>query len=189
MSDSGGRDRARDRTILDHDLTPEELAERQRRRAERRARGEAFVECGCGNKHWGLLGAAGIVAWRPADAPRRSEPEVLLQLRVSWSHQGGTWAVPGGAINRGETAWEGAVREFAEEAGFAALREPSGSHVLRHPDWSYTTFVAEVADPNVEILPNTESEQLQWVPLSEVGEFDLMPPFREALPDLLALIH
>lgn len=187
MSDNGER-------------TPEELAERDLRRAERRARGEAFVDCACGNKHWGLLGAAGILAWRTADfagdgggieAPdqvRRSEPDVLMQLRVSWSHRGGTWAVPGGAINRGETAWEGAVREFTEESGFDALKEPTGSHVLQHPDWVYTTFVAQVDDPNVELVPNDESEDLRWVPISEVASLDLMEPFRAALPTLRALI-
>ncbi len=179
--------RARDRTIPDSELTPEELAERELRRAERRARGEAFVECACGNKHWGLLGAAGVMAWRPPEAGR-PEPEVLMQLRVSWSHEGGTWAVPGGAINRGETVWEGAVREFAEESGFDSLHDPNGSHILEHPDWSYTTFVAQVEDPGVELVANRESEDLRWVPVSQIANLDLMPQFRAALPELLAFI-
>lgn len=178
MSDSAGGE-----------LSPQELAERERRRAQRRARGEDFVDCACGNKHWGLLGAAGILAWRPADALERVEPEVLMQLRVSWSHHGGTWAVPGGAINRGETAWEGALREFAEEAGFAELNEPNGSHVLEHPDWSYATFVAQVLDPRVKILANNESEDLRWVPVSQVAELGLIPPFRDALPELIRFIR
>lgn len=179
-------------------LRSTERREDQRHRAERHARGDGFVNCACGSKHWGLLGAAGILAWRPGSAQERAEspnyqlaaePEVLLQLRVSWSHEGGTWAVPGGAINRGETAWEGAIREFSEEAGFSEFREPSGSHVLEHPDWSYTTFVAQVADPNVEPVANRESEDLRWVPVSRVEDLELMAPFRAALPDLLALIR
>ncbi|VEI12944.1 NUDIX domain-containing protein [Trueperella bialowiezensis] len=154
------------------------------KRAERLYRGEAFVDCGCGARHWGLFGAAGIAAWRPA----ATEPEMLLQLRVAWSHHGGTWAVPGGAINRGETPWQGALREFSEEAGFHDLADPSGHSVLQHPDWSYTTFVAQVADPHVRVVANKESDQLIWVPLSRLTDYELLPAFRNALPDLLQLI-
>lgn len=203
--------------------------------------GDGFIECRCGQRHWGLLGAAGILAWRPApsanavasangsagavsagavfaddavacpdadarlDTPARPDPrrdarahpetsehagavEVLVQLRAGWSHHGGTWGVPGGAIDVGESPWEGALREFFEETGIGELEPPTDSHVLAHPDWSYTTFVAKMADPGADVVINPESADLRWVKASELEALDLLPPFRRALPELLAHI-
>ena len=98
---------ARDRRASDH--------ERGRARSIRRP-GDGWVECGCGQRHWGLNGAAGLLVWRRA---RRggSGLEVLLQLRAEWTHQGGTWGLPGGAVSDGESPAQGALRECEEETG------------------------------------------------------------------------
>ena len=77
---------------------------------------DGFLLCGCGRRHWGLGGAAGLAAFRE----RAGRREVLLQLRSPWSHGGATWGVPGGAIEWCESPWEGAVREFGEETGIGA---------------------------------------------------------------------
>ena len=47
-------------------------------------------------------------------------PAVLLQHRAPWSHQGGTWGLPGGARDSHETPEEAAKREAHEEAGLSA---------------------------------------------------------------------
>ena len=47
-------------------------------------------------------------------------PAVLLQHRAVWSHQGGTWGLPGGARDSHESPEETAVREAHEEAGLLA---------------------------------------------------------------------
>ncbi|WP_300047458.1 NUDIX domain-containing protein [Trueperella sp.] len=170
-----------------------------------RRSGDSFVECRCGQRHWGLFGAAGIMAWRPGaprnDAGRAGTPsgreasgepgtegEVLMQLRVDWSHHGGTWGVPGGAIDVGESPWEGALREFFEETGIRELEPPSGRHVLAHPDWSYTTFVAKIADPGADVVANPESAALRWVKVSQLADLNLIAPFRQALPELLSYL-
>ena len=66
-----------------------------------------WATCEHGHAHWGRRGAAGLLL---ADGGR-----VLLQLRARWSHQGGTWSIPGGARERGETAVQAALREAHEE--------------------------------------------------------------------------
>ena len=45
---------------------------------------------------------------------------MLLQHRAPWSHQGGTWGLPGGARDSHETPEQAAVREAHEEAGLPA---------------------------------------------------------------------
>ncbi|MBR5951055.1 MAG: NUDIX domain-containing protein, partial [Actinomycetaceae bacterium] len=81
---------------------------------------DAFLLCSCGSRHWGLHGAAGICALRK----HKERIQVLLQLRAPWSHSGGTWAIPGGAIEWEEDAYEGALREFCEETGI----DPANVH-------------------------------------------------------------
>ena len=57
-------------------------------------------------------GAAGLLLRDRHDGVDR----VVLQHRAWWSHQGGTWGIPGGARDSDETAVAAALRESAEEA-------------------------------------------------------------------------
>ena len=81
--------------------------------------GDGWVVSDNGAHYWGRYGAAGLLL----RAPRPDgTPAVLLQHRAVWSHQGGTWGLPGGARDSHETAEETAVREAREEAGLPAER-------------------------------------------------------------------
>ena len=75
--------------------------------------GHGWVYCDCGQRHWGIHGAAGLLLVR-TDTP---EPLVLLQLRAGWTHGGGTWALPGGALDSHEDSVMAAAREAYEETG------------------------------------------------------------------------
>src|ERR1700712_5837404 len=84
-----------------------------------RGDGDGWVVSDTGNPYWGRYGAAGLLLRAPRpDGP----PAVLLQHRAVWSHQGGTWALPGGARDSHETPEQTAVREAHEEAGLTAGR-------------------------------------------------------------------
>src|SRR4051794_6411346 len=91
--------------------------------------GDGWGDRAGGQRHWGLLGAAGLLLTRRGGDGRPTA--VVLQHRVEWSHHGGTWGVPGGARHPHETAQEAALREAAEEAGIppAAVRVRA-AHVL-----------------------------------------------------------
>lgn len=136
-----------------------------------------------GERYWGRFGAAGLLAY---DAARG----VLLQHRVAWSHFGGTWGLPGGALHEGETALVGAVREAQEEAGV-----PDGSvrarftSVLDLEIWSYTTVVADVVEPFEPVISDPESVALAWVPVEEVDALPLHPGFGAAWPRLRSLLE
>lgn len=153
----------------------------------RRKGADGFILCPCGSEHWGLAGAAGILAFR-----ERESIEVLVQLRAEWSHSGGTWSNPGGAIGWSETPLEGALREFEEETAIGAgSLDVVGSIVRDHGDWRYTTFAArcETAEP----VPNDESLALEWASLDDLlqGRLDrpVHPAFAEDLPRLAEVIR
>lgn len=144
--------------------------------------GDAWVVAPTGEKYWGRFGAAGLLV---VDADRG----VLLQHRVAWSHFGGTWGLPGGALHEGETALVGALREAQEEAGVpdGATRARFTS-VLDLGIWSYTTVIADVRVPFEPVISDPESVALEWVPVEEVAARPLHPGFAEAWPGLRDLL-
>jgi 8-oxo-dGTP pyrophosphatase MutT (NUDIX family) len=133
--------------------------------------GDAWVVADSGERYWGRFGAAGLLA---LDADRG----VLLQHRVSWSHFGDTWALPGGARHEDESAYAAALREAAEEAGVpAASILPRFESVLDLDIWSYTTVIADVTAPFEPVISDPESKALAWVAPDEVDRLPLHPGF------------
>jgi 8-oxo-dGTP pyrophosphatase MutT (NUDIX family) len=147
-----------------------------------RGDGNGWVDCRCGQRHWGRHGAAGLLLTRPgADGP-----EALLQLRSAWTHQGGTWGLPGGARDGHESAVQAALREALEEAGV----DPAGVTVLGedrgddHTTWSYTYVLAGAGADQAARAMNRESDAVEWVPIGQVVERALHPAFALAWPRL-----
>ena len=145
--------------------------------------GDGFVTLADGSQRWGRFGAAGILARHVDDD---GEPHYFLALRSSWTHKGGTWAVPGGALNHGETPLEGALREFAEEIGHVIdAYEVSEIHEDDHGGWTYTTLVVDVPqrfDPPAAL--SWETAEARWVPASQLVELELFEAFRSTLTRL-----
>lgn len=144
--------------------------------------GDAWVIAESGEKYWGRFGAAGLLAYDPARG-------ILLQHRVSWSHFGGTWGLPGGALHEGESAIAGAIREAQEEAGVpdGAVRARFTS-VLDLGIWAYTTVVADVRVPFEPVISDPESVALEWVPVDQVDSRPLHPGFGASWSALRALL-
>jgi 8-oxo-dGTP diphosphatase len=151
--------------------------------------GDGWVDCVCGNKHWGLFGAAGVALV--------DKGSILLQLRASWVHNGGTWGIPGGARDSHEEIIHAALREAHEEIGL------NPSHVTarreycdNHGSWSYTTVICSIADGYSHILEtlidpafhNEETQEMRWVKFTELDSLELHPSFKKSLPHLLPII-
>ena len=144
--------------------------------------GDAWVVAPTGEKYWGRFGAAGLLAHDP-------ERGVLLQHRVSWSHFGGTWGIPGGARHEGESAADAAIRESQEEAGVPdGVLAPVFTSVLDLGIWSYSTLVATVTTPFEPVIADPESNALEWVPVDRVDELPLHPGFAASWPALRAAL-
>jgi 8-oxo-dGTP diphosphatase len=140
--------------------------------------GDAWVEGPDGTRYWGAFGAAGLVVFHP-------EAGILLQHRAEWSHHGGTWGIPGGAIRQGEDAISGALREAHEEAGVPSeLVAVLFTHIFDLGFWSYTTVVVRADEIFAPIIGDAESEALAWIALSDVESFPLHPGFAASWPAL-----
>lgn len=131
-------------------------------------------------RFWGAHGAAGLLLHHP-------DAGVLLQLRVPWSHFGGTWGIPGGARKRAETAVDAALREADEEAGVPPAEvEVLGRHVRDLGYWSYTTVLGRARTLLLPRVGDAESTEVRWVPVAEVTDLPLHPGFALAWPVLRA---
>lgn len=150
-----------------------------------RGDGDGWVLSDDGGHFWGRHGAAGLLLRAPgADGT----PAVLLQHRAPWSHQGGTWGLPGGARDSHETVEEAAVREAEEEAGLTAdlvtVRTTVVTAIAPGGQWTYTTVIADASEL-LETVPNRESAELRWVPVDEVVDLPLHPGFAASWGQLL----
>jgi 8-oxo-dGTP diphosphatase len=148
-----------------------------------------------GGRHWGPRGAAGVLPWT-------TTPDggvwVLLSHRSPHVQAGGTWSTFGGAIDTGETPWQAAIRETAEEIRGIDVGGGTVTAELKAPcphgcGWTYTTFAVRVepaADhpPRVRVAHGHtawETAGLAWVPADRVDAHDdLHPGLRAAWPAL-----
>lgn len=144
--------------------------------------GDGWVQCACGNKHWGLNGAAGILILRGT--------EILLQHRAPWVHNGDTWGIPGGARDSHESTIEGAFREAVEETGIDIdLLKPLHTFTDDHGSWKYETVIARASDGLVAHEVNDESHEVRWVEIETVSELPLHPSFANSWPELKKLLN
>lgn len=127
--------------------------------------------------------AAGIIL-QSSDGTR-----ILVGLRAEWLEFGGTWSIPGGLLDPGETPLVGAVRETCEELGIDVWTFADAVRDLRVLDrvWKpgrggyYTTFVAECDLDLDEIEIDDETTAVAWIPRRVLRELDLHPGFARAI--------
>jgi 8-oxo-(d)GTP phosphatase len=114
-----------------------------------------------------LIRAAGAVAWRPgADG---AEPEVLLVHRKKYDD----WSLPKGKTEPGEPLPVTAVREVFEEGGarlvlgrrLTSVRYQAGGRPKRVHYWA-----ARVSGVDTRAVPNSEVDQVTWLPATRARE-------------------
>jgi 8-oxo-dGTP diphosphatase len=143
--------------------------------------GDGWVQCACGNKHWGLNGAAGILLLRGH--------EILFQHRAPWVHNGDTWGIPGGARDSHESVLEAAIREAKEETGIDPVHlTPIQTFSDDHGTWRYDTVIASATDLLIAHELNDESHEVRWVHIDQVDTLTLHPSFEKSWPELKRLI-
>lgn len=111
----------------------------------------------------------------------------LLLVRRGRGRAQGSWGVPGGAVQVGETLVEAVVRELAEETGIEGVCGPllGVTELLEDADGphqvilTYRVSLLEAAEP----MAGDDAAEACWVPLSEVIDHRLAPGLAELLHD------
>lgn len=149
---------------------------------ERQGVGDGFVACSCGGRHWGRFGAAGLLVVRAGT--------ILLQHRAPFLQEGGTWALPGGALDVGEAPLAGALREAEEEAAVPPRSvRPRHAWTVDHGTWRYTTIIADATGPIDARDVDGEGLEVRWVPVAEVEQAALHSGFAAAWPHVRRLVE
>lgn len=135
---------------------------------------------------WGLYGASGVLI-RNVDE-HGTERFFLAQRGGSVEGGNGQWAVPGGALDEGETPEQGALREFREEirTDHEDLQVHSQYRDQVHEEWAYTTVIA--TSPTQFSPPEKldwETKATGWFTRDQIASMELHPGFASAWPHLL----
>lgn len=112
----------------------------------------------------------------------------VLLIKRAWEPRAGFWTVPGGFLEIGESAEEGAVRETQEEAGVTVeIRGLLGVYTRREVGIVvviYRGIVPEGAAP----VPGAEALDARWHRPDEIPWGELaFPTTEQALRDWVAL--
>ena len=105
--------------------------------------------------------------------------KVLLLRRSEKGDGNGTWGLPGGKVEEGESFIDAAKREAKEECGrvegsrFEHIHEKDGMH-----EW--TTFFFRIKRP-FKCRLSDEHNDYRWVDLDKVSSMELHPRFKENL--------
>lgn len=111
--------------------------------------------------------------------------KILLLHRASHKPQGGTWGVPAGKLEAGETALEAVIRETLEEVGIKLSSErlqDLGTIFVRYPhlDFTYHMFYQKFSNlPQVHL--SEEHIAYQWTTFEEALVMPLISGGVEAL--------
>lgn len=111
----------------------------------------------------------------------------LLLVRRGHGRAAGTWAVPGGRVELGETVAEAVVRELFEETGIEGVCGPLlGVVELLGDDGEqhqvvldHVVTLMDAAEP----VAGDDAAEARWVPLADVAELFLAPGLAEFLHD------
>lgn len=135
---------------------------------------------GCGFIDYGhfTLGVGGVVV----EADRSGERRVLLIQRNIEPNRGG-WTIPGGYVERDETAEQAVIREVEEETGLrCALIGLAGYRNRADPDMntSYVVFLLERTGGDLFSEPTSETAQAGFYTLAELEALPRLTPLSRA---------
>jgi 8-oxo-dGTP diphosphatase len=124
----------------------------------------------------------------------RCEGEILMVSRDAkiGDFHAGKWNGLGGKLEQGESPWDAAAREVAEECGLeigsdrlhwlGSLTFPNFKP-KKHEDWLVTVFVAEVTEAErTQTWHRGPEGTLVWQPLEHLMELNLWGGDRHFLP-------
>lgn len=111
--------------------------------------------------------------------------EVLFLKRSTLSkHFAGTWELPGGKVDAGETFDAALIREVAEETGLTiALERVVGATQYEMSQIKLAVLFLEGRVLSGEVRLSDEHDDYRWVPLNEITKLDLSDQLKAFLID------
>ncbi|SDX48483.1 mutator mutT protein [Modestobacter sp. DSM 44400] len=114
----------------------------------------------------------------------RDERGRLLLIRRGHAPSRGSWSVPGGRVEHGESEEAAVVREVAEETGLTVtagallgrVRIPAGGVVFTVAD-----FACRLADPEQRPVAGDDADDVAWVDAAGLAALECTPGLAEAL--------
>lgn len=107
---------------------------------------------------------------------KEGEPEFLLFLRSSKKIYANQWRMVGGKVEKGETYWEAALREFKEETSL----HPESFWTIPSVNTFYETktdqihqipaFAVEI-NPDAEPILDDEHTEFRWISIDELDSY------------------
>jgi mutator protein MutT len=107
----------------------------------------------------------------------------LLLIRRGHGPAAGSWSIPGGRVEAGETLAEAVVRELAEETGLEGVCDRLVGWVERIGEdhhFVILDFAVTLLDSGAPVAGHDAAEAA-WVPLDEVAEQPLVDGLAEFL--------
>jgi 8-oxo-dGTP diphosphatase len=116
-------------------------------------------------------------------------PDGILLVRRGHGPAAGTWSVPGGRVELGETLHEALVREVAEETGIQVAVDRFVGWVERMDDGPPGThfvildFAVTPLDAAAVPVAGDDAAEVAWVPVADLGDYRLAPGLLDFLED------
>jgi acetyl-CoA carboxylase carboxyl transferase subunit beta len=113
----------------------------------------------------------------------------ILLVRRGHGPAAGTWSVPGGRVEPGETLHEAVIREVAEETGIAVVVDrflgwverigdtPGGLHFV------ILDFAVTALEPDAPVIAGDDAVEAAWTPVDELSGRSLAPGLLDFLED------
>jgi ADP-ribose pyrophosphatase YjhB (NUDIX family) len=111
--------------------------------------------------------------------------DALLMIRRGHGPAGGTWSLPGGRIERGETAAEALVREVGEETGVDVMCGPflGWAEIIDADHHVVVLDFEATAMSDYPPVAGDDAAEAAWVRLDRVVDLRLSPGLAEFLAD------
>lgn len=119
----------------------------------------------------------------------------ILLVRRGHGPAAGTWSVPGGRVELGESLHEALVREVAEETGLAVvvegflgwverIGEPEGPTGRPSSHFVILDFALAALDRDATPVAGDDAAEVAWVSLDDLDDYRLAPGLRQFLADV-----
>jgi mutator protein MutT len=115
--------------------------------------------------------------------------ERILLVRRGHGPAAGSWSVPGGRVEAGETLHEAVVREVAEETGLEVAVQGFLGWVERlgdapgEPHFVILDFLVALLDDAAEPRAGDDAAEAAWAPIHELEEWRLVPGLLDFLEE------